>query len=53
MPKVSGKLWEQLLNISPFTITSRESVHSKGVSQIVQPRYEAAFIFAADANPAA
>ena len=53
MPKVSRKLWEQSLDIAPFAVAGRESVYGKGMAQVVQPRYEAAFIFAADADPAA
>jgi hypothetical protein len=46
-------LWEQSLDIATFPVTGCESVHSEGMSQVVQPRYEAAFIFAAYASSAA
>jgi hypothetical protein len=46
-------LWEQSLDIATFPVTGRESVHSEGMSQVVQPRYETTFIFAAYASSAA
>jgi hypothetical protein len=41
------------LDITSFPVTGSESMHSEGMSQVVQPRYETAFIFAAYASSAA
>lgn len=53
MPEVGRKLWEQSLDIAAVAVAGRESMHCKGVSQIVQPWYIAACIFAANASPSA
>jgi integrase len=39
VPKISGKLWEQSLDITTFPVTGRESVHSEGMSQVVVDTY--------------
>ena len=37
MPHISGKLRQQLLNISSLTIPCRQSVDSEGMSEIMYP----------------
>jgi hypothetical protein len=53
MAQVSRKLREQSLDIAALAVAGRESMHCKRVSQIVQPWYKAACIFAANADPSA
>lgn len=53
MAQVSRKLREQSLDIAAVAVAGRESMHCKRVSQIVQSRYIAACIFAANAGPSA
>ena len=50
MTEVSRKLREQSLDIAAVAVAGRESMHCKRVSEIVQPWYKAAGIFAANAD---
>ena len=53
VPEVGRKLWEQSLDIAAVAVAGCESMHCKGVSQIVQPWYKAACIFAPNTSPSA